>query len=96
MKDYAKLNYRITWAFYGFLAVLITGFLYFLIEDSAKRIDSYLCNTKQHTVSYGETLWEIAMSNCSGNIESAVNDLVKTYGSTIQNGQIIDLPVNNK
>jgi hypothetical protein len=96
MKDYIKRNYIVTSVFYGYLAVIVTAFLYFLIEDSAKRIDSYLCNTKQHTVSYGDTLWEIAQSNCSGNIESAVNDLVKTYGSTIQHGQVIDLPVNNK
>ena len=92
MKDYTKINNRITWAFYGYLAVLVTAFVYFLLQESAERMDSYVCNTKQHTVSYGESLWEIAMSNCSGNIESAVNDLVETYGSTIQNGQVIDLP----
>jgi hypothetical protein len=92
MKDYTKTNRRITWAFYGYLAVLVTAFVYFLIQESAQRMDSYVCNTRQHTVSYGETLWEIAQSNCSGNIESAVNDLVETYGSTIQNGQVIDLP----
>ena len=92
MKDYTKINNRITWAFYGYLAVLVTMFVYFLFQMSAERMDSYVCNTKQHTVSYGESLWEIAQSNCSGNIESAVNDLVETYGSTIQNGQVIDLP----
>lgn len=92
MRDYTKLNYRITWAFYGFLAVLVTAFVYFLLQESAERMDSYVCNTKQHTVTYGESLWEIAQSNCSGNIESAVNDLVETYGSTIRNGQVIDLP----
>jgi hypothetical protein len=92
MRDYTKINHKITLAFYGYLAVLVTAFVYFLIQESAKHMDSYICNTKQHTVSYGETLWEIAMSNCSGNIESAVNDLVETYGSTIQNGQVINLP----
>ena len=92
MKDYTKINNRITWAFYGYLAVLVTLFVYFLFQMSAERMDSYVCNAKQHTVSYGESLWEIAQSNCSGNIESAVNDLVETYGSTIQNGQVIDLP----
>jgi hypothetical protein len=92
MRDYTVTNQRITWAFYGYLAVLITMFVYFLIQESAERMDAYVCNTKQHTVSYGESLWEIAQSNCSGNIESAVNDLVETYGSTIQNGQVIDLP----
>jgi hypothetical protein len=92
VKDYTAINSRVTWAFNVYLAVLVTAFVYFLFNESAERMDSYVCNTRQHTVSYGETLWEIAQSNCSGNIESAVNDLVETYGSTIQNGQVIDLP----
>jgi hypothetical protein len=95
MKDYTKINYKITWAFYGYLAVLVTAFVYFLIQESAEHMDSYVCNTRQHTVNYGETLWEIAVSNCSGSIRSAVDDLVETYGTNIQNGQLIELPVNN-
>jgi hypothetical protein len=92
MKDYTDINRKVTWAFFGYLAVLVTCFVVYLFHDFAQRMDSYVCNAKQHTVSYGESLWEIAESNCSGNIESAVNDLVETYGSTIQNGQVIDLP----
>lgn len=92
MKDYTKINDRITWAFYGYLAVLVTAFVVILFRDYAKRMDSYVCDTKQHTVSYGESLWEIAESNCSGSIRSAVDDLVEIYGSDIQNGQVIDLP----
>jgi hypothetical protein len=92
MKDYTVTNRRITVAFYVYLAVLVTAFVVILFRDYAERMDSYVCDVKQHTVSYGESLWEIAQSNCSGNIESAVNDLVETYGSTIQNGQVIDLP----
>ena len=92
MRDYTKTNNRITWGFYAYLGVILTWFLVALFQDFAERMDSYVCNTKQHTVTYGESLWEIAQSNCSGNIESAVNDLVETYGSTIQNGQVIDLP----
>lgn len=75
-----------------YLAVLVTVFVVVLFRDYVERMDSYVCNTKQHTVTYGESLWEIAQSNCSGNIRSAVDDLVDTYGSTIQNGQVIDLP----
>ena len=96
MKDYTVINRRITWGFYAYLAVLLTAFVFLLFRDYAQRMDSYVCDTRQHTVSYGETLWEIAESNCSGNIESAVHDLVKTYGSTIQNGQVIDLPTKEK
>jgi hypothetical protein len=92
MKDYTEFNRRVTVGFFLYLAILVTAFVLFLFRDFAQRMDSYVCNTRQHTVSYGETLWEIAQSNCSGNIESAVNDLVETYGSTIQNGQVIDLP----
>jgi hypothetical protein len=92
MKDYTEFNRRITWGFFAYLAVLVTFFVGFLFRDYVHRMDSYVCNTRQHTVSYGETLWEIAQSNCSGSIQSAVDDLVKTYGSTIQNGQVIDLP----
>jgi hypothetical protein len=92
MRDYTKTNNRITGAFYVYLAVLVTVFVVVLFRDYVERMDSYVCNTKQHTVTYGESLWEIAQSNCSGNIRSAVDDLVDTYGSTIQNGQVIDLP----
>jgi hypothetical protein len=92
MRDYTEVNRRVTGAFYVYLAVLVTAFVVILFRDYAKRMDSYVCNTKQHTVTYGESLWEIAESNCSGNIRSAVDDLVDTYGSTIQNGQVIDLP----
>jgi hypothetical protein len=92
MKDYTVTNRKITVAFYVYLAVLVTGFVVILFRDYAKRMDSYVCDTKQHTVSYGESLWEIAESNCSGSIQSAVDDLVEIYGSTIQNGQVIDLP----
>ena len=92
MKDYTEFNRRVAMGFFVYLAVLVSAFVLLLFRDFAQRMDSYVCNTRQHTVSYGETLWEIAQSNCSGNIESAVNDLVETYGSTIQNGQVIDLP----
>jgi hypothetical protein len=92
MKDYTVTNRKITVAFYVYLAVLVTGFVVILFQDYAKRMDSYVCDTKQHTVSYGESLWEIAESNCSGSIRSAVDDLVEIYGSDIQNGQVIDLP----
>lgn len=92
MKDYTEFNRRVTTGFFVYLAVIVSAFVVVLFRDYAQRMDSYVCNTKQHTVTYGESLWEIAQSNCSGNIESAVNDLVETYGSTIQNGQVIDLP----
>jgi len=92
MRDYTKTNNRITRAFYVYLAILVTVFVVVLFRDYVERMDSYVCNTKQHIVTYGESLWEIAQSNCSGNIRSAVDDLVDTYGSTIQNGQVIDLP----
>jgi hypothetical protein len=92
MRDYTEFNRRVTTGFFVYLAVLVSAFVVFLFRDYAQRMDLYVCNTRQHTVNYGETLWEIAQSNCSGNIRSAVDDLVDTYGSTIQNGQVIDLP----
>jgi len=95
MKDYTVTNRRVTWGFYAYLVVLVTFFVGFLFRDYVHRMESYVCNTRQYTVNYGETLWEIAQSNCSGSIRSAVDDLVKAYGTTIQNGQVIELPVNN-
>jgi len=92
MSDYTEFNRRVTTGFFVYLAVLVSVFVVVLFRDYVHRMDSYVCNTKQHTVTYGESLWEIAQSNCSGNIRSAVDDLVDTYGSTIQNGQVIDLP----
>ena len=92
MSDYTEFNRRVTTGFFVYLAVLVSAFVLLLFRDYAKRMDSYVCDTKQHTVSYGESLWEIAESNCSGSIRSAVDDLVEIYGSDIQNGQVIDLP----
>jgi hypothetical protein len=92
MSDYTEFNRRVTTGFFVYLAVLVSVFVVVLFRDYAQRMDSYVCNTKQHIVTYGESLWEIAQSNCSGSIRSAVDDLVDTYGSTIQNGQVIDLP----
>jgi hypothetical protein len=92
MNEYTQFNRRVTVGFFLYLAVLVSAFIVYLFQDYTLRMNSYVCDTKQHTVSYGESLWEIAESNCSGSIRSAVDDLVDIYGSDIQNGQVIDLP----
>jgi len=35
------------------------------------------------------TLWDVAVNNCTGNIMSAVDDLVEKYGETVYPGQQI-------
>lgn len=38
------------------------------------------------------TLWDIAVNHCEGNIQVVVDILVERYGNDIQPGQLISLP----
>ena len=59
-----------------------------LIESQEK----FTCNQVTVTVQPGDTLWKIAETNCTGNIQVATAVLVDMYGSAIDRGQLIQLP----
>ena len=54
--------------------------------------DSFNCPNKVVTVKAGDTMWVIAKANCTGNIQSVTDQLVKEYGLIIEVGQKIQLP----
>lgn len=55
---------------------------------------SFVCDTTPVVASEGDTLWAIAEAKCKGNIQSVTDNLVDTYGTNIQLGDIIWLPTN--
>ena len=51
----------------------------------------YSCNDTTVIVTYGDTLWSIAEAHCTGNLQVAVDDLVDTYSTSLQVGDVITL-----
>ncbi|NDB08482.1 MAG: hypothetical protein EBX97_07435 [Actinobacteria bacterium] len=74
------------------LAVIITCVILGLHQYNTNKAEAYTCYGDKVTVIAWDTLWRIAEEYCSGNISNATDDLVDKYGTTIQIGQVIDLP----
>lgn len=73
------------WAMSGLGAmVVITGLLH--------RITDYDCHGATVTVTKGDTIWDIVVENCSGNIRFAQNDVLSKYGAMIHPGDVLVLP----
>jgi len=54
--------------------------------------ENYTCPDMTVVVTYGDTLWSIAEQHCTGNLQSAVDDLVDTHKTTsLQVGDIVTL-----
>ncbi len=53
--------------------------------------DDYSCTDTTVIVTYGDTLWSIAETHCTGNLQSAVDHLVDTYSTSLQVGDTIEL-----
>ena len=76
----------------GWLLAVVAGVAIIgAVSDNASR---FTCETDPHVVQYGDTLWAIAEAKCDGNIQAVTDNLVDTYGSTIQLSEIIWLPEN--
>lgn len=63
-----------------FVAVIAASFVIWKKIDT--QFNAYTCNTDPVIVQEGDSMYEIAISNCSGNISNAVDDLVLEYGFT--------------
>lgn len=85
--DYYKKRLIVRVTFWTTVSV---GFVW-LASASIMSWDNYECENKQVVVEPFDSLWSIADNNCTGSIESAVDDLVDEYGYTIQTGQTIQL-----
>lgn len=53
---------------------------------------SYECEQQPVVVHSGDTLWTIAEKRCTGDLLEVRYELVKSYGTVIQPGQIVQLP----
>ena len=53
--------------------------------------DGYSCNPKPIRVVSGDTLFDIAHANCTGNVNRAVDDLFGKYGANLQIGEVVQL-----
>lgn len=74
-----------------FLVMLILSIALGLTALSVTK-EPFSCNTSSHVVVEGDTLWEIAKNNCSGNIQKVSDELVKVYGSPLEVGNTVYLP----
>lgn len=72
-------------------ASVIVAFLIWAVSDFDRRMKHYTCDATPMTVSYRDTLYDIATKNCEGNVNYAIDDLVDKYGTNIQIGQVIQL-----
>ena len=83
-----------------FMALVLAVFCFFTYTTTSDYMSNYTCDSKPFIVQAQtdgshQTLYALANAHCIGNISEAVNDLVDTYGTTIQVGQRIFLPTNN-
>lgn len=53
---------------------------------------NYKCEQGAHVAQEGDSLWRIAERFCTGEIDSAVSDMVAVHGSSIRVGQQVTLP----
>lgn len=78
-----------------FLAILILGLILgFGLMLTTK--EGFSCGTSSHVVVEGDTLWEIAENNCSGNIQRVSDELVRVYGLPLEVGNTIYLPKSDE
>lgn len=87
--QYRLRNLRFTLLLIG-LVIAVT----LSIGYGGKQAEAFTCDPTEHIVQYGDTLWAIAEKYCDGNIQHATDKLVRVYGTNIQLGERIYLPIN--
>lgn len=77
-----------------YLSIALVGVAAFVTLDRSHQ--KFTCDNGGLAVIVGHTdnntLWDIAVNHCEGNIQAAVDKLVNEYGNDIQPGQLIKLP----
>lgn len=68
--------------------------LFGLVEARLDQIESFDCKGPRTVVAtHGDTVWRIAETNCTGNVRTAVDEIIRLNGgSGLQVGQIVRLP----
>lgn len=75
-----------------FAVIVITAIT--LVAVQIRNAPEYQCSQATIIVKDGETIWNIAERECTGNTTRAVDYLVDKYGTTIYAGQAIQLPTD--
>lgn len=77
------------------VAIIASFFAWRFLEQGYEVIERYNCDPSGTIVNKGDTLYEIARENCSGNINVAVDEIYSFYGASIYPGQLLYLPYTN-
>jgi len=90
MKKHPKRVYVFRRALVLVLAVFFAAAAYGMYEELTG--PSYECEQAPVVVGQGDTLWRIAEKRCDGDLLEVRYKLVKSYGTNIRPGQVIQLP----
>jgi hypothetical protein len=76
------------------IGVSIFTFGYIVGNGDAKSSEFH-CPEAPITVNNGDTVYDLARANCTGNFISVVDEVVRVYGSDLDVGQKLYLPKNS-
>ena len=90
MKKHPRRVYVVRRILAVVLAVFLIAAAYGVYEELTT--PAYVCSEAPVVVQEGDTLWRIAERHCDGDMQEITDELVQSYGTVIQPGQIIQLP----
>jgi len=77
----------------GVLAVVLAVWIFAMVNDEHAQ---FTCDGTPHVATHGDTIWNIAIAQCEGNLENAVYHIRELNGgSMIQVGQKVLVPTGD-
>lgn len=77
----------------GVLVTVLAVWIFAMVND---RHSKFTCTGDTHIVTHGDTLWNIAIAECEGNLQNAVYHLRELNGgSNLRIGQKVLVPTGN-
>ena len=86
---------RREWLVTALIVVFFTTLILLIWNDFYDRMTQYSCDPTPRIVQEGDTIYKFGMAHCTGAREVAIDDAVKAYGTNLQIGQVIYLPIKN-
>jgi hypothetical protein len=86
---------RREWLVTALIVVFFTTLILLIWNDFYDRMTKYSCDPTGFVVTEGTTIYQLGMAHCTGAREVAIDDAVKQYGTNLQIGQVIYLPISN-
>ena len=86
---------RREWLVTALIVVFFTAIIFVIWNDFYDRMTQYSCDPSPRIVQEGDTIYKFGMAYCTGAREVAIDDAVKQYGTNLQIGQVIYLPISN-